>query len=316
MQQEQHATPSTPANTMEKRRATLDELKEYNLSGVLLIPNSTSHRYHSHDRGNYKYKDKLDEDLERGLAEIELNVDDSVQQGHSINNRNRMPKDITILSRPSEKPQNSANSVNISNYTTGKVQNTKYQRSNNIYTPRYQGYENTNFNDLSKTQQRKLRDYDRLARVQQRIDSNQAYEDQKLHSTNAGLREDVQNSKIPTPCIDSSTSTPLNAKNSDQLSSTLGSKPVPKFTIMQRPSRSAKTPSPVPPLVPPSVDAWLDQQSTSGPWNPLKLDTKLSPRRNRERRRERFQQIQSETDTHLAQLDGYQEKLEMSIKED
>ncbi|KAF3280945.1 hypothetical protein TWF970_002621 [Orbilia oligospora] len=265
---------------MEKRRATLDELKEYNLSGVPIIPSSTSHRYHSHNRGNYKYKDEIDEDLERGLAEIELSVDDSVHQGHSINNRNRnrMPRKITILSRPSEKPQNSANSVNISNSTTGKVQDTKYQRSNNTYTPRYQGYENTDFNNLSKTQQRKLRDHDRLARVQQRINSNQAYKDQKLHSTNASLKEDVQNPESPTPCIGSSTPTPLNSKNSDRLSSTCGSKPVPKFTIMQRPPRPAKTPSSVPPLVPLSVDAWLDQQSTSGPWNPLRLDTKLNPR--------------------------------------
>ncbi|KAF3210455.1 hypothetical protein TWF191_011187 [Orbilia oligospora] len=290
---------------MEKRRATLDELKEYNLSGVPIIPDSTSHRYHSHNRGNYKYEDELDEDLERGLAEVDLGVDDSIRQGRSINNRNRMPKKITILSRPSEKPQNSANSVNTSNSTTGKVQDTKYQRSNNTYTPRYQGYENmTDFCNFSQTQQRKLRDYDRLARVQRRIDSNQAYKDQELNSTNVGLKEDVQNPESPTPCIGSRTSTLLNSKNSDQISSTRGSKSVPKFTIMQRLPRPAKTPSPVPPPAPPSVDAWLDQQSTSGPWNPLKLDTKLSPRRNRERLREHLQQIQSETDAHLAQLDG------------
>ncbi|KAK6514094.1 hypothetical protein TWF506_008519 [Arthrobotrys conoides] len=285
---------------MENNRLSLDELKEFNLSGVPIIPDSTSPHRHRH-RGVQKYNDELDENLEQKLAEIDLNANDSVQLQRDIIS-NRQPTGITILSRSSEKHRNNGNPATIPN-AYGKSNNPKNQGSKNAHTPRYQSSENTNFNNLSKTQQRKLRDRDRyLARVQQRIDANG-----KSDLKNTGLNEETRKSE---------TFTPSNPKNSDHHSGTRGPQPVPKFTIIQRPSRPARAPSPVPPLVPSSVDAWLHEQSTSGPWDPLRLTTELSPKSSRDRRREHFQQIQWETDRDLAELDEYFETLETSIKED
>ncbi|RVD81770.1 uncharacterized protein DFL_009619 [Arthrobotrys flagrans] len=300
MQQEQHDARNTMAKTL-----TLDELEEYNSSGVPVVPGLTpcSRR----NRGTRKYNDGLDdEELEERFARVELNSNED-----TVNNRKATP--VAILSRPSEKHQHGANPATIPISST-RGQNPKHRNANKTRTPHSQNPENANFSNLSKAQQRKLRNRDRLARVQQRIDTNRAYKERLLEDAkNAGGKGGTRRSETTAPGIASSTTAP---HHTNHPSGARDSQPVPEFTVIQRPPRPAKTPSPVPISGPSSVDAWLYEQSTSGPWNPLQVANELHPSGNRDRRREHFQRIQSETDRDLAQLDEYLVDLETSIKKD